>query len=64
MKTSTDEKEKRKDLALKVSTTNNDVNSDGDEEVAHLFPKFKRVLILRKEGITKASKNDSNDVMK
>lgn len=59
MITFTDEKNKKKDFALKVSTSNGD--DDEAKEVSLLLRKFKWFLIRR---ITKASKNDSNDVMK
>lgn len=64
MFTSTNEKKQKKDLALKVSTSNDDGDDDEDEEVALLSLKFKWFLIQRKEGLNKAFKKDSNDVMK
>lgn len=57
-------KKKKKDLTLKVSINNDDGDDDEDDEIALLSRKFKWFLIHWKEGITKASKHSSNDVMK
>lgn len=46
-----DEKKKEKDLALKVSTHNNDGHNDEDEEIALLSRKFKQSIFGRKGGI-------------
>lgn len=48
--TSTTEKKKKKVLALKVSTLNDEVDVEEDEEVAVLSRKFKPFLNGRKEG--------------
>lgn len=61
MITSTYEKKKKKDSALKVSTSN---NYGDNEKVALLSCNFNWFLIQRTEGMTKPSKNDSNDVTK
>lgn len=52
MITSTNEEKEKKNLSIKFSTSNNEV----DEEVALLSSNLKRFLIQRKEGITRAQR--------
>lgn len=54
-------KKMKKDIALKSSTHNGD--DDENEEVVLLSRKLQQFLVLQREGIAKAPKHESNDVM-
>lgn len=64
MITPIDDKKKKQDLALKISTTSDNCDDDEDEEIVFLSRKFERFLNRKKEGTLKTSKSYINDGVK